>query len=877
VKRFILFFPFLLVLAGCSSASLITTNPSEVLKSIVITPATPTMQVGSTLNFTATGTYEDGSTGDITSQVTWSSDTAATATIDTTGLATAIAIGTSNISATLNSISATDKLTVTAQSTATLVSIAVNPSAPSIAGGATQQFHATGTYSDGSVKSLTATATWTSSKTTVATIAAGGLATGVATGTSTITATSGTISGTATLTVTSGSGGGGTGTLVSIAVTPASPSIAVGATQQFKATGTYSDGTTADITATVSWSSSSTSVATISAAGLAKGIGAGSSTIHATSGSITGSATLTVTASGGATLTAITVSPASITINVAATEQYKAMGTYSDGSTADITATATWSSSSTATATIANTGLATGVAAGTTTITASSGSVSGSAILNVNTVTTSAGCDGSGNCYIYASATGSGNGSSWTNAYTGFGTGTGQVSPAKMQRGVTYWIANGNYGGQNFTTPDSGTQIITVIGATPSSHGPATDWDDSFAGTAIFGGAETGMFSDYWAFEGQTRGTDWQSGYTIMFDINGLSGKSGVITTRNSSGDSFSNLFFDYVEVRGSNMNMTYDSGSSSNCSMYCDGGFYTGSPTNNLYVGHSWIHDVGDTQFQSNINSVGNSNGSNWIIEYNYISRDHTGDQSNGAHSEAFSSTVQNMVVRYNYFQDILGSGVITDASGGGAQVGPWYVYGNIAFWTDNANMYSGAGSTSSGLGDGFVSSFGQTWLGTSYIVNNTITNIGVQPHCKQGGVACQMFFLYAAGNGNTTWNIENNLVWNAHGSCVYNGGYSGWTINADYNSVYGGTAGTMQNCGSNAQTVSNTNPFTNWDGSGTQLVPWESLDFSLAADTAAGDPSFANLPAGCTPGKNCMDTDMNGTQFGADGVYERGAVQKQ
>ncbi len=664
-------------------------------------------------------------------------------------------------------------------------------------------------------------------------------------------------------------------TLDSIAVTPATSSVNVGASVTLTAVGTYSDQSTKDITSQVTWSSSSTAVATVSSTGVVSAVAAGSSTIQATLGAVSGSAAITVKTAGPVTLQSITVSPASTAISVGATQQYAATANYSDGSKQVITSTATWTSSTTVVATIASTGLATAVASGTTTITASSGSVSGSAVLSVSSVNAATGCDGTRNCYIYAAATGAGDGSSWANAFTGFGTGAGQVNPAKMLRGVTYWIANGNYGAQNFTTPDSGTLNVTIEGATAASHGPATDWNNSYAGKAIFGGGETGVFSDYWVFEGQTRGSDWQSGYTIMFDLNGISGKSGVITNRNSSGNSFSHLTFDYVEVRGSNMNMTYNSGSSSNCSMYCDGGFYTGSPTNNLYVGHSWIHDVGDTQFQSNINSVNNSNGSHWIIEYNYISRDHSGDQSNGAHSEAFSSTVQDMVVRYNYFQDILSSGVITDASGPGAQVGPWYIYGNIAFWTDNANMYSGSGSTSSGLGDGFVGFFGGTVLGTSYIVNNTIANIGVQPHCSQGGVACQMFFLYASGSGSATWIIQNNLVWNAHGSCVYNGGNS-WTINADYNTVYGGPAGTMQNCGSNGQTVSNTNPFVNWDGSGTQLVPYESLDFSLVKDTNAGNNAFANLPAGCTPGVNCMDTDMNGKQFGSNGVYERGAVQK-
>jgi hypothetical protein len=86
---------------------------------------------------------------------------------------------------------------------ATLTSIAVTPAAPSIVVGATQQFTATGTYSDSSTKDLTSTATWASSTQTFATITAtGGLATAVAAGTTTITATSGTVSGTTQLTVT---------------------------------------------------------------------------------------------------------------------------------------------------------------------------------------------------------------------------------------------------------------------------------------------------------------------------------------------------------------------------------------------------------------------------------------------------------------------------------------------------------------------------------------------------------------------------------------------------------------------------------------------------------------------------------------------------
>ncbi len=70
-------------------------------------------------------------------------------------------------------------------------------------------------------------------------------------------------------------------TLNSIAVTPVNPSIPTGATQQFTATGNYSDGSTQNLTSQVTWTSSSTSVATINSAGLASGVAPGTTTITA--------------------------------------------------------------------------------------------------------------------------------------------------------------------------------------------------------------------------------------------------------------------------------------------------------------------------------------------------------------------------------------------------------------------------------------------------------------------------------------------------------------------------------------------------------------------------------------------------------------------
>jgi hypothetical protein len=263
--------------------------------------------------------------------------------------------------------------------TVTLVSIQVTPAAPSIAPGSTQQFKATGTYSDGTTKDLTTSANWLSATQSVATINVSGLATGVAAGTSSISATSGTIVGTTTLTVIN--------PLVSIAVTPATSSIAPGATQQFIATGTYADHSTQIITSSVTWSASVG--ATITTGGLATGVTPNTtSTIMAAQGTISGTAVLTITNP----LVSIAVTPLTASIAATFTQQFTATGTYADGSTNVITSTVTWASTAPAIATISNSqgtqGLATGVAAGTTSITATLGSVtSPPAALTVTTAT----------------------------------------------------------------------------------------------------------------------------------------------------------------------------------------------------------------------------------------------------------------------------------------------------------------------------------------------------------------------------------------------------------------------------------------------------------------------------------------------------------
>ena len=267
----------------------------------------------------------------------------------------------------------------------TLVSLALQPVNPSLAGGGVQQFTATGTYSDGSTQDLTVSASWTSSNIAVTTISnatgTNGRATAVAAGTATITATVGVVSASTTLTVT-------TATLLSLSISPANPSIALGTAQQFTATGTYSDGGTQDLTATANWTSSNTAVATISNAAASRGratsIATGTTTITASLSGVSGSTALTVTPP---VLVSLAIRPANRTIALGTSQQCTATGTYTDNSTLDLTTAATWTSSDISVATISNAagtkGRATSVNDGTTTVTAAVGGVSASTTLRV--------------------------------------------------------------------------------------------------------------------------------------------------------------------------------------------------------------------------------------------------------------------------------------------------------------------------------------------------------------------------------------------------------------------------------------------------------------------------------------------------------------
>jgi uncharacterized protein YjdB len=370
----------LLAAAGCGgSSSLGPGNPTKVLTAIATSPGTASVSIGATEQFKAMATYSDGSIVNVTASASWTDANSKVATISPSGDATAVAAGSTTVTATMDGMSGSATLTV-ATAAKTLTSIAVSPATANIAAGATQQFTAKATYSDSSTADVTATVVWTTSNATVMKISSTGLAAAQSSGSVTITATLDSVSGSASVTVPVPVA---VKTLVSIAVSPGTASIAAKAAQQFTATGSYSDGSQADISATVSWTTSNGAVATVNAAGLATAVATGTTSVNASLSGVIGTATLTVTP----VLSSISVSPNPASIHVGATQQFAATATYSDGSTQNITATATWTAASPAVATVSAAGLATAVASGTTAVTASLNGISGSATINVPRLT----------------------------------------------------------------------------------------------------------------------------------------------------------------------------------------------------------------------------------------------------------------------------------------------------------------------------------------------------------------------------------------------------------------------------------------------------------------------------------------------------------
>ena len=253
-------------------------------------------------------------------------------------------------------------------SSATLSAIAVTPGPLRLAVGGAGQLVVTAINTDGTSAAITAGLTFSSDDSAVAAVSSSGVVTGLAEGSATITAAASGLTANVSVTVSSLAP-----TLVAIDIIPPSAQVAVQGTEQLTVAGLYSDFSTFNVTAGLTFVSSAPAVATVSAGGLVTGVSAGSATIlatHTASGRTATANVFVVVGSVAPTLVSIAVTPASSTLAPGATQQLTVTGTYSDSSTANLTAGSTFVSASPGVATVSAGGLVTAVAVGSTTITA---------------------------------------------------------------------------------------------------------------------------------------------------------------------------------------------------------------------------------------------------------------------------------------------------------------------------------------------------------------------------------------------------------------------------------------------------------------------------------------------------------------------------
>lgn len=239
--------------------------PTPSVISIEANASSGTIPLGLSVVFTTTANLSDSSFQDVTSQATYvvQDNTVLTVDSNTTNIFRTVGVGSTIVTTQYAGYEVNSTITV---SNAELTSISVMAPNLSVGKGESIQFIANGTFTDSSIVDISSDVNWTSTDETVGTISSDGLLTTLAIGSTQITAVKNDIhSNTNDVNVNAA-------VVTSINITPNSAQILRLNTIDFTANGTYSDGTTGDITNLVTWSSNDTSLVTISSSGTVTGL-----------------------------------------------------------------------------------------------------------------------------------------------------------------------------------------------------------------------------------------------------------------------------------------------------------------------------------------------------------------------------------------------------------------------------------------------------------------------------------------------------------------------------------------------------------------------------------------------------------------------------
>ena len=339
------------------------------LSSLSVTEVSSNLKVAETFQLTLTGLYSDFSTQDLTSLATWSVADSAILEVSSTGLVTALSAGTTTVTAAYEGFSVERSITVKA-----LVDLTISPTSLTLAIASTQQLSVSGRYTDNSVENLDNLVVWASSDPSIASISSSGVVLAVSAGTISITASMENVDKVAQVVVLPN--------LSSLSVTEVSSNLKVAETFQLTLTGLYSDSSTQDLTSLATWSVADSAILEVSSSGLVTALSAGTTAVTAIYEGFSVERSITVKA-----LVDLTISPTSLTLAIASSQQLSVTGLYTDNSVEAFDNQVTWETSDVNVASISNSGVVTGVSSGDVSITASVDAVSSSLSVTVSPAT----------------------------------------------------------------------------------------------------------------------------------------------------------------------------------------------------------------------------------------------------------------------------------------------------------------------------------------------------------------------------------------------------------------------------------------------------------------------------------------------------------
>ncbi|MHB1224757.1 MAG: Ig-like domain-containing protein [Gemmatimonadaceae bacterium] len=337
------------------TATAVVIVPAAAAAQLSVTPASATLMIADTVRLQAVLRDADGQV--LTGRtISWSSTNTDVAEVSSSGVVTARGLGVAVIVAASQGLTASAGVTVVRTPVKTLT---VSPTSLSLTVGETGQLTATPRDVRGTVVP-DVPISWTSSAPNVATVSSTGEVRALAAGSATVTATAAGKSAAVEVAVRRAP-------VATIAISPGTLALRVGATSRLTVTARNADGATiAD--ATISWRSSATTVATVSSSGEVRALSVGSTTITATSEGRSANVSVTVSPP---MVDELTVDPSSLTLTVGEERTLTATARDADGDALE-SATIAWTSSAPAVATVSSTGRVTAVAVGSAAITATS-------------------------------------------------------------------------------------------------------------------------------------------------------------------------------------------------------------------------------------------------------------------------------------------------------------------------------------------------------------------------------------------------------------------------------------------------------------------------------------------------------------------------